>query len=490
MMDRRWAFSCALVLAAASIVACGDDTTNVTPTPVGDGGPDGTASDAATTQDVGADSPNDVGEPGADAADASVADAGADATLPDDAAPDGGTADDGGAGSDADGGKAKDAAAATDANDAGPAGYAIFVGTDLISNAELSVVALNPDGPAGNLVLADEDSIAYGSSGLGFVLERGLGTVLALAPDAPATVSETIDVNDTADAAAYASNPHAVIVTTGTKAYVARYASNTAAIVDLGSGTKTGTIDLSAFLAPDDPDGLIEVSDGAYDPVANRAYFLLQRINEFATYQAPDYVPACLTSHPEIVAIDPTTNAVVPLTDAGNGAIDLLGDNPETLVADFANGRLLVSEGGCYGMPDGGDGAARFGRGVESITLASATPAWLYQTSDVNLVSGLVLVDSTHAYLEVGSQWFPWDPTQTTLGTTAVANFPLAPVYDGAGRIVGLWQTKPDAGSDAGVSWSVVAMSTATQNLSTLVTAPFKSVSPDPGYGLTSALLR
>ena len=50
--------------------------------------------------------------------------------------------------------------------------------------------------------------------------------------------------------------------------------------------------------------------------------------------------------------------------------------------------------------------------------------------------------------------------------------------------------TVADGGSDAGVSWSVVAMSTATQNLSTLVTAPFKSVSPDPGYGLTSALLR
>ncbi len=281
-----------------------------------------------------------------------------------------------------------------------------------------------------------------------------------------------------------------MVVTAGTQAYVARYHSNVVTIVDVASGAKTGTIDLSAFVAPDDPDGLVDVSDGVYDAVAKRAYLVLQRIDQFAIGQAPDYVNACLASHPELVAIDTTTNTPVPLSDAGNGAIDLLGDFPEAIVPDFANGRILIAEGGCYGYPDGGDSSARFGRGVESVALASGTPTWLYQTSDVNIVSGLILVDSTHAYLEVGGQWFPWNPTQTTLGATAVANFPLAPFYDGAGRVVGLWQTQPDAGSDAGVTWSVVAMSTGTGELSTIIDAPFKNVSPDPTYGVTSAFVR
>ena len=479
MMRRQWAFSCALVVSAAAVVACGDDTTSVTQVPAGDAGPDGTAPDASTTQDAGADASSD-------AADASVAETGADAAV-NDAAADGTTADAGAA--DADAGEARDTGAAIDASDGGLASYAIFVGTDF-TNAELSVVSLHPDAPLGNLALANQDSVASASGGLGFVLERGAGIVLELNSEMPATVGTTIDVNDTADAQAYASNPYAVVVTTGTQAYVARYAENSVAIIDVVSGAKTGTIDLSAFVAPDDPDGIIEMSAGAYDPATNRVYLLLQRINEYGTYQGTDDVPPCLASHAEIVAIDPTTNAVVALTDAGNGAIDLLGYNPETLVPDFANGRMLVSEGGCYGYPDGGDGSLRFGRGVESIGLASAAPTWLYQTSDVNLVSGLILVDSTHAYLKVASQWFPWNPTQTTLGTTAIANFPLAPFYDGAGRIVGLWQTQPDAGSDAGVAWSVVAMSTTTEDLSTIVTAPFKDVSPNPTYGVTSALVR
>jgi hypothetical protein len=460
MMRRQWAFSCALVLSAASVVACGNGDDSTSPVPSGDA--------AAPTQ-----------EAGGDAAEAGVADTGADATLSD-AGADGATAD---------AGEAKDTGA--DASDAGLAHYGIFVGSDF-TNAELSVVSLDPDAPLGNLALADEDSIASASGGLGFVLERGAGTVLELDSEMPATVGTTIDVNDTADAGSYASNPYAVVVTTGTQAYVARYNENSVAIIDGVSGTKTGTIDLSAFVAPDDPDGLVEVSAGAYDPAAHRAYLLLQRIDEFAAYQGPDNVPPCLTSHPEIVAIDATTNAVVPLTDGGNGAIDLLGADPETLVPDLANGRILVSEGGCYGYPDGGGdaGSLRFGRGVEAITVASATPTWLYQTSDINLVSGLVLVDSTHAYLEVGHQWFPWNPTQTTLGSSAIANFPLAPFYDGAGRIIGLWQTQPDAGSDAGVAWSIVAMSTATGDLSTLVTTAFKNVSPNPTYGVTSALVR
>jgi hypothetical protein len=176
---------------------------------------------------------------------------------------------DGSAGDATDGGllsDAGDAAPSSDVSEAGALSYGLFVGTDFMTATELSVVALNPDALAGRLPLADQDSIPYASNGIGFVLERGLGQAIALDPTHPWTARTTIDVNDTPDAANYASNPQAIVVTTGTKAYVARYASNTILVVDIASGAPTGHVDLSAFVAPDDPDGLVDVADGAYDP--------------------------------------------------------------------------------------------------------------------------------------------------------------------------------------------------------------------------------
>jgi hypothetical protein len=449
MQRRHWVFATALVLSAGGIVSCGGGDDSASTPPALDAGKDGTT------------------------------EGGLDGAAPD--------------------GDAADATATTEAGDAADAGptYALFVGTDF-ANAELSVVALGSDAVAGNLALQDQDSIAAASGGLGFVLERSLGDVVSLNPAQPWTARATIDVNDTPDAGSYAANPHAVVVTTGTKAYVARYASNVVKIVDVASGASTGAIDLSAFVTQDDPDGLVDVTDGAYDATSKRAYFLLQRIDQLDFGPAPDFVGACLASHGVIVAIDTTTDAVVPLTDAGGGAIALLGDDPEGLTTDFAHGRILVAEGGCYSLPDGGADAgadagpaARLGRGVESVDLASAASLWLYQTGDVNPLSSLVFADSTHAYVEVGGQWFPWNPTQPALGATAIDDFPQAPFSDGAGRIVGLRATEPDAGSDAGVAWSVVALSVATGNLSTLLASPFRDVVPASSFGgVTSALVR
>lgn len=462
-MNRSWVSRAALVLGAVGAVACSSSGSN-----------------QASIEDAGS-----------DAADGPAVE---DANGFPEAGPHGTTSEAGDAANQVtDAGDANDVGAA-DAGDGGGPTYAIFVGTDF-TNAELSVVNLSPNALAGNLALGDEDSVAYASGGLGFVLERSVGSVLSLSPTQPWTARATIDVNDNPDAGSYESNPHAVVVTAGTKAYVVRYASNVVKIVDVASGASTGSIDLSAFVASDDPDGLVDVNDGVYDPAAQRAYLLLQRINQYDYGMAPDYVGACLASHAEIVAVDVATDTVVPLNDAGtNGAIDLLGDNPQGLTADFANGRILVADAGCYAYPDGGtDGGAsiRLGRGIESVTLATAMPAWLYQTGDLDLLSSLILADATHGYVELGGQWFPWNPTQTTLGSSSpIANFPLAPFYDGNGRVVGLSAVQPDAGSDAGTSWSVVAMSVAGGDVSTLVPSPFKYVSPDPSYGVTAALLR
>ncbi len=400
------------------------------------------------------------------------------------------------AGAMSDGKSAADATSdATDASDAGEGAFALFVGTDFV-NAELSAVALSPDTVAGHMPLDDQDSVPYASGGLGFVLEHTLGKTIVLDRAEPWTAKTTIDVNDSADAAPDSSNPRTVLVTTGTKAYVARYGSNVVKIVDVGAGTVTGSVDLSAFVAPDDPDGLVDVQDGAYDPASGRAYFLLQRINQFDfSGTAPDFVAACLVSRGEIVAVNVATDALVNLNgDAGSLAIDLLGDNPAAITPDFAHGRLLVTDAGCYQSADGGtDGGAalRLGRGIESVALL-ATPAstWLFQTSDIERLQGLIWLDATHAFVNEGTDWFTWNPTQPTLGS-AVPNFPLAPVYDGIGRIVGLSATPPAAGSDAGAAWSVVALDVTTSNVTTIAANPFTSVVPTASiYGVSGVLLR
>ncbi len=470
VMQLRWYLG--IALCAVGVGACNSDSSGSPPSS-DDGGDAAATDDASSGLDAGADSTTaDRG------ADGPSADSHADSSPPE---------------------GASDASNPSDASDAGDASepslptYALFVGTDF-TEAELSVVTLSPDSVAGHLALDDEDSVAFASGGLGFAIERTLGEVIALNPAQPWTVRKTIDVNDGPDAAAYASNPQAVVVTAGTKAYVARYASNVLKVVDVVSGAASGTIDLSTFVAPDDPDGLVDVVDGTYDPTSNRAYFLLQRIDQFDySGSPPDFVSLCLASHAEIVAVNAATDAIVPLTDASaTGAINLLGDNPSSITADFANHRLIVPDVGCYAYPDGGaDGGdtIRLGRGVESVDLVAATPAWLYETGELQRLSGIVYVDSTQAYVKEGDDWFSWNPTQTTLGAT-VSGFPQAAFYDGAGRIVGLSPSQPDGGSDAGVVWSVVALAVSSGQVSTIATAPFQSVVPAASYGVTSALVR
>lgn len=452
-MKRIGFLGCALVLSALGLGACngnGDDN-SVAPTPV-DAGP------------------------------------GIDASLPTDAETD--------AGLPVEAGAATDGALDAGSPEAGPLdastqSYALFVGTDFV-NGELAVVSLHPDTVAGQLPLADQDSIPSASGNTGFVLEQGLGNVLVLDQAHPWMAARTIDVNDSADAAPLTANPHAIVVTTGTKAYVARYASNVVKIVDVGSGAVTGSVDLSAFVAPDDPDGLVDVTDAAFDPATGHAYFLLQRINQFDySGPGPDNVAACLASHGEIVGVDVANDAILDLNGAAAGnAIDLLGDNPASLTPDFGSGRFIVPDTGCYEAPDAGsDGGTlpRLGRGIESVAIATGTPTWLYQTSVVDRLSGLVWVDGTQAFVNLGSDWFAWNPTQTTLGN-AVTHFPQAPFYDGAGRIVGLSSATT---TDGGTAWSVVALDVATSQLSTIAGNPFRSVVPAPGgYGVSSAMLR
>jgi hypothetical protein len=405
-----------------------------------------------------------------------------------------GNGDDSGAQPVADSGAPVDASRSQDGTmiDAAPVAHAIFVGTDFV-NAELSAVSLNPNAVVGHLSIADQDSVAYASGGFGFVLERGLGKAILLDAMRPWMPSITTDVNDTPDAGAYAANPRALLLTTGVKAYAVRYASNVVPVIDIVTGTVTARIDLSPFVAPDDPDGLVDVQDAFYDPTAQLAYFLLQRINQFDfSGSAPDNLGACIASAPEIVGVDTTTDEIVDLNGAAPGqAIDLLGANPQSMTADFIGGRIIVPDTGCYVAPDGGLDAGpevRVGRGIESVAISTATPSWLYQTTAPDRLNGLLWVDGSRAFVNVGDGWFAWNPNVSSLGVLA-AGFPQAPLYDGSGHVVGLAFAMSDAGPDAGVSWSVVSWDVTTSQITTLVDNPFENVVPATSFGVTGALI-
>lgn len=395
-----------------------------------------------------------------------------------------------------DGGDGGDAATVTDSGDASTAqSYVLFVGSTY-PTSELSVVALNPPSIAGRLAFANFDNAPYASGGRGFVLQRDLGNVITLDATHPWTASKTIDIKEAPDAADGTANPHAVVVTTGSKAYVARYSSNSVKIVDTATGLATGTLDLLPYLTVGDPDGKVDVDDAVFDATAKRIYFLLQRFDQFEYGPANDHVGKCSSALAAIVAFDTQTDLPVDLNGAATGvALELKGANPQSLTADFANHKLVVAATGCYDFVNedaGVDAGAtahvgpRERRGVEAIDLAAGTTSWLYTSADTTRLDKLIWVDATHAFVTLDDTWYSWNPTQTTLGAAA-PGFPAAPSYDGAGRVVGLASTT----TDAGVAWSVVAYSVATGNVSTLIaTDPFQSVRPTSKYGVAAAILR
>ncbi|MEI7893485.1 MAG: hypothetical protein WCI05_10350 [Myxococcales bacterium] len=357
----------------------------------------------------------------------------------------------------------------------------LFVGTDF-AKSEAVVVGLEPPSILGRIPIDDGDSVASASEDHAFVLERTTGLIHVLDPVDRARVSITLSSTDTPDSGL--SNPRAVVVAAGSKAYVLRYAKNQLKVIDLSGAASSTTIDLSSFMAAADPDGLVDVRSGIFDPSTQLAYVLLQRIDQTDfSGTDPDYVARCLPVHGAIVGIDTTTDQIVDLNgDTPGTAIELLGINPNGadangLAFDSSSRQLLVANTGCYEPGQ----TERSGRGIEAVDLATGTSRWLYQTTSTSRVDALVWVNATTSFVQQGGDWYAWNPTQPTLGNK-LSDFPKAPVYDRAGRIVGL--SKADGG------WSVVAFDLANGLTAPLATSPFLRVDPSPDYGLTSALVR
>jgi hypothetical protein len=194
--------------------------------------------------------------------------------------------------------------------------------------------------------------------------------------------------------------------------------------------------------------------------------------------RSTDVVADWITAAPSIVAVDTTTDQVVDINgDAGGKSFSLIGRNPTAFVPDLANGRLLVVDAGCYeleggAIPDGGPAQAtvpRIGRGIESLALASGTSSWLYTHNDSTRLSGLVLVDATHAYISADdafytTHWYPWNPASgATHGAEATTLPQLSPHYVGGNLIVGFSPQYVDGGTlDALISFNVTSSAVTT----------------------------
>lgn len=315
--------------------------------------------------------------------------------------------------------------------------YALFVASNFDTTAEMAVVDLEAGTVAGRVVFDDQDTVPYASAGHGFALHRMQGSVAVLDPKAPWSVAHTVSVSD----GEQSTNPYAAVVAAGDKAYVVRYSHNALAIIDVTSGERIGEVDLSGFVHPDDPDGFADAFDGVYDPATKRAYFVLGRVNQFTTdFIAPDWVAPCNPFNAAVVGIDTETNEILDLNGDDPGQlIELEGQNPNALVADFASDRLIVLHTGCYtpGATEE-DEPARGHRGIEAVSLSSGSSTWLYESAEAERLSYLLWLGPERAYVGQGfpTAWHAWDPTEPTLGAVE-AKIPELPSWDGE-RILGV----------------------------------------------------
>ena len=179
------------------------------------------------------------------------------------------------------------------------------------------------------------------------------------------------------------SNPYTLVFAQPDKAYLIRYGSDTAWIVDPTATTenafKIGELDLSAY-TPADGQGVPNMSAGAI--VDGKLFISLQRLDS-------GYQP---TNTAYLAVFDTSTDTEIDTgQDSGDlNGIPLVGKNPMGLTYHETLG-LLVRHQGAY-TPD-------YTGGIDVVDVDSyAVEQRVDDTADTGLIGGIAIVDATSGY--------------------------------------------------------------------------------------------
>jgi hypothetical protein len=351
------------------------------------------------------------------------------------------------------------------------------------ASSELVAFGLQSKAVDGRLIYDDPLGTAYAGTTAPWLLEQSTDVVARLDPVEPWVVdsSWSVAMNDLTDAgyAQVYSDPQAVLVGAGPKAYVLRYNRNLVGILDTSSavdgGVPIGSVDLSGEVQAAS-DGYVQPVAGVYVAAQQRVYVLLANIDRLDVTEG-GFVLLCASTTPTVVAIDTTNDTLVDLNGAAPGhGWPLVGYSPllgpGALAYDpltGASGRLLVLDAGCnLSATDGGVGAL-VKREVESVDLATGTAQELLDLTSQAFPEGLTYIDAHHAVVELDTA-YSWDPTTPAPGP-AIPNAPDAFVYDGAGNLLGV---KGNFDADGGFAgYDVVSVSLPAGTVTKLGSNPF-----------------
>ena len=293
------------------------------------------------------------------------------------------------------------------ADAAAPAHVLVVSGS---TNSVLASVALDGGAIEGTTSFSGGFGAPTTSGGQPFLMEQAVSVVARLDSVSPWKIDSTWNVNgtDEMDGGYAYSDPDGVVVPAGNKAYVLRYTRNQIDIIDpsqtVDGGGATGSIDLSSLVQVGDSDGVVEMTNGFYDATTKRLWVVLENIdrNTFG----------CIAAKATLIAVDTLHDTLVSLGGSGPGgayAFSLV--DPEGVVFDSANDRVLVAANGCQAEQpiDGGPGVDAgslpggplVGAGIEAISLSTGASTVLIPASAVGTGTlggtSLVLVGGTDA---------------------------------------------------------------------------------------------
>ena len=357
-------------------------------------------------------------------------------------------------------------------------GTAVWAGTDFVTT-ELVAMRVPRGGSPGTVLgrapIAAGDVVLAASGGRLFALLRKTGVVRVMDLANPWISSRDLVLS--ADAGDYAENPYDVAFLPGVnKAFVARYASNSIAVFDPTSGTRSANVDLSQFSAGGDPDGFVDIAQLLADEPNGKTFALLQRIDQF------DWSGKCLPVKPLIVAFSPVGTAVPPAVGAGGMSVELDGANPQHMVLNAAAKKLYVSSLGCA---EADAGAVYTRRGIEEVDLQTGAHRWIVNASGTARLSSLLYAEGTAGFVRQGSTYVPWSASSTTLGTAGFSA--ISPLMVSPSTVLRLVTTA--AANDAGVTWTTELMAPATNVSTPVYASPWTSVRPDAAYGVGGVFL-